>query len=140
MSKEFCIQLRVYYEDTDAGGIVYHANYLKFCERARSEFIRSLGVSQAEMLRQWRGFVVAKMQLRFKKPARLDDLLTVSCRVSRLRHVAIAFDQEVRAPDGTVLFELNCDIGYIDFNTGALLEIPADMAGRLKDYYQGQED
>ena len=134
MSNEFTIQVRVYYEDTDAGGIVYHANYLKFCERARSDFIRALGMSQTAMLQSGRGFVVAKMQARFRKPAKFEDLLTVSCQISRMRHVALSFQQEVRAEDGTVLFELSCDVAFIDLKTGELLPLPEDTTAKLKAY------
>ena len=81
----FCIQSRVYYEDTDAGGIVYHANYLKFMERARTEWVRSLGLHQNNLLEQSIGFVVIDMSIGFKLSAKLDDLLLVTCKVKQLK-------------------------------------------------------
>ena len=131
MSKEFTIQIRVYYEDTDAGGIVYHANYLKFCERARSDFIRELGLSQSDLMARGEGFVVASRQAKFRKPAKLEDLLTVSCRISRIRKVALTFEQEVRAQDGTILFAMSCDIGYINLISGRPQPLPQDTAAKL---------
>jgi acyl-CoA thioester hydrolase len=77
---EFSWRTRVYWEDTDGGGVVYYANYLKFMERARTEWLRSLGHSQAELAEQ-HGFVftVVEVKVNYRKPARLDDELLVSC-------------------------------------------------------------
>ncbi|TAE32725.1 MAG: tol-pal system-associated acyl-CoA thioesterase [Alphaproteobacteria bacterium] len=88
--------VRVYYEDTDAGGIVYYANYLKFAERARTEWVRSLGVSQADL---WHkdgiGFVVRHVTVDYQKPARLDDLLTVEVRCLEKRMSALTLIQPI---------------------------------------------
>ena len=74
VSKEFSWDARVYFEDTDAGGVVYHANYLKFFERARTEFLRSLGWSQRDLLEMKTcAFVVSDLSIQFKRPAKLDD-------------------------------------------------------------------
>lgn len=93
--------LRVYYEDTDAGGIVYHANYLKFCERARSEWVRGLGIDQ-RALKAERGLiiVVRRMEVDFLRPALYDDALTVTTRLRTLGGARIELDQSVlRGPD-----------------------------------------
>lgn len=93
--------LRVYYEDTDAGGIVYHANYLKFCERARSEWVRGLGIDQ-RALKAERGLiiVVRRMDVDFLRPALYDDALTVTTRLRTLGGARIELDQSVlRGPD-----------------------------------------
>ena len=93
--------LRVYYEDTDAGGIVYHANYLKFCERARSEWVRGLGIDQ-RALKAERGLiiVVRRMEVDFLRPALYDDALTVTTRLRILGGARIELDQSVlRGPD-----------------------------------------
>ncbi len=93
--------LRVYYEDTDAGGIVYHANYLKFCERARSEWVRGLGIDQ-RALRATLGLiiVVRRMEVDFLRPALYDDALTVTTRLRTLGGARIELDQAVlRGPD-----------------------------------------
>jgi acyl-CoA thioester hydrolase len=92
----FRFPVRVYYEDTDAGGVVYHANYLRFMERARSEWLRHLGLEHADLAREHDLlFVVRSAQLQFLRPARLADLLTVQLSVARLRRSAIHFDQHV---------------------------------------------
>ena len=83
MSQPFHWPVRVYWEDTDAGGIVFYANYLKFFERARTEWLRSLGLEQQRLREQTGGvFVVSETALRYQRPARLDDLLQISARVT----------------------------------------------------------
>ncbi len=92
----FTWPVRVYYEDTDAGGVVYYANYLKFMERARSEWLRALGVDQ-EVLATRDGvlFVVHKAEIEYRAPARFNDLLEVRSRISHLRRVRITFEQQI---------------------------------------------
>lgn len=87
---------RVYYEDTDAGGIVYYVNYLKFMERARTERLRHLGFSQAQMASENLLFVVHSAQARYHAPARLDDQLVVSVAVQELKRASLKFYQQVR--------------------------------------------
>ena len=85
-SPVFTLPVRIYWEDTDAGGIVYHANYLRYMERARGEFLRSAGFEQRRM--QEAGMpviVVADLSLKYRRPAKLDDLLTVKTRVKLIR-------------------------------------------------------
>ncbi len=93
----FSISLRVYYEDTDAGGVVYYANYLKYMERARSDWLRALGFEQAELAAQ-KGvvFAVRSAQLEFIKPARLDDMVTVTAVVARRGGASLEFQHEIR--------------------------------------------
>lgn len=92
--------VRVYYEDTDAGGIVYHANYLKFAERARSEWVRALGLDQ-KRLREERGLiiVVRRMEVDFLRPALYDDLLEVTTTLRELGGARIELDQAVLRGD-----------------------------------------
>ena len=93
-SKDFSFSIRVYWEDTDAGSIVYYANYLKFFERARSEWLRQLGVEQgALLLSEGCMFVVSEIQTKFHLPARIDDLLAVTVRVKKLGHASIHLHQ-----------------------------------------------
>lgn len=93
--KDFALQIRVYYEDTDAGGIVYYANYLKFFERARTEWLRQLGVNQSELaVSAQRAFVVKQVEIQYNKPAALDDLLNIHSRISHLGAASIHFHQE----------------------------------------------
>jgi acyl-CoA thioester hydrolase len=96
----FVIPLRIYYEDTDAGGVVYYANYLKFFERCRTEWLRAVGHQQADLLRDpGIAFVVRSASIDYLKPARLDDQLVVGLEVERLSHAQIFFRQYVRRAD-----------------------------------------
>ena len=92
--KDFIFPTRVYWEDTDAGSIVYYANYLKFFERARSEWLRQLGVEQGTLLAtEGCMFVVSEVQTKFHCPARIDDLLLVTVRIQKLGHASIQLHQ-----------------------------------------------
>ena len=96
MSKAFGWPVRIYWEDTDAGGIVYYANYLKYMERARSEWLRSLGVEQTELKeREGLMFVVVRAEVDFRIPARYGDLLQVTCEVAEARRASLTFKQDV---------------------------------------------
>jgi acyl-CoA thioester hydrolase len=101
--REFTWQVRVYYEDTDRGGVVYYANYLRYFERARSEWLRSLGIEQERMAAQGGlGFVVARAEIDFRAGARLDDLLTVSVRPLEMKRAYFWLEQQARLPGGRV--------------------------------------
>ena len=93
----FSHPVRIYWEDTDAGGVVYHAQYLAFLERARSEWMRAQGYGQ-ELLRRDHGllFAVRAMQIDFLKPARLDDALEVTAALQECRRASVIFSQEIR--------------------------------------------
>jgi acyl-CoA thioester hydrolase len=104
------LDVRVYYEDTDAGGIVYYANYLKFAERARTEWVRSLGISQDMLWReQGVGFVVRHVGVDYKKPARLDDLLRVEVRLKERRTSSLELVQPILC-DGTLIAEVQATL------------------------------
>lgn len=92
----FSIRLRVYYEDTDAGGIVYYVNYLKFMERARTECLRSLGFAQSQLAGENLLFVVHSAEARYHAPARLDDELFITAEVIELNRASLRFRQQVR--------------------------------------------
>ena len=97
----FTFQVRVYYEDTDRGGVVYYANYLRYFERARSEWLRSLGVNQEQLAAvEGIGFVVARAEIDFKAGARLDDLLGVTVKMTEQKRTYLWLEQEVRRADG----------------------------------------
>ena len=88
--------VRIYWEDTDAGGIVFYGNYLKFMERARTEWLRALGFDQEGLRRQGQGmFVVAHTALRYLQPARLDDVLTVTVSLVERGRASVAFEQQI---------------------------------------------
>ena len=93
---DFQHPVRVYWEDTDAGGVVYHAQYLAFMERARSEWMRALGLGQEALREANLCFVVRSMSIDFRQPARLDDGLSVSVRLAQCRGASLVIAQEVR--------------------------------------------
>lgn len=95
-ANSFTHRCRVYYEDTDAGGIVYYVNYLKFMERARTERLRSLGFAQSQLIGEDLLFVVHSSEARYYAPARLDDELLVSAEVIEIKRVSLRFRQQVR--------------------------------------------
>jgi acyl-CoA thioester hydrolase len=98
--KSFSCPVRVYWEDTDAGGIVYYANYLKFMERARTEWLRTLGVEQEPLrLEQGLMFVVVRAEVDFRKPARYGDMLQVGCTLAERSRATMTFEQEVSRAD-----------------------------------------
>lgn len=92
---EFVLPVRIYYEDTDAGGLVYYANYLKFMERARTEWLRSLGFEQDALLADDVIFAVRSVKIDFLKPARFNDLLTVVTRVKAAKKASLTFLQAI---------------------------------------------
>jgi acyl-CoA thioester hydrolase len=143
----FTFPFRIYYEDTDAGGVVYHANYVKLLERCRTEWLRSAGFIQAELLREAGiGFVVRSVSLDYLKPARLDDLLTVSLEVEKITRSQIFFRQHVRrgnsqdgAQNGESWEELvsgKVQIVCVSIKTGSgqmkIVSIPAAMRAQLE--------
>lgn len=88
-------ECRVYFEDTDAGGVVYNANYLKFYERARTEFLRSLGFEQDDLLAQNIVFVVRNITVDFIRAARFNEILVVQTKIHKLKKVSLEFEQEI---------------------------------------------
>lgn len=95
-AQSFAHRCRVYYEDTDAGGVVYHVNYLKFMERARTDCLRELGIFQSALAGEGLLFVVQASEVRYLAPARLDDELLVSAQLSELNRASLRFVQQVR--------------------------------------------
>ena len=112
----FCLPVRVYYEDTDAGGIVYYVNYLKFMERARTEFLRSLGYEQQVMMADSRMFVVADALVQYKCPARLDDELTITAGLESVGRAKLVFQQSVLLAD-KLLCQGRFVVGCVDSET-----------------------
>jgi len=115
---EFSWRTRVYWEDTDGGGVVYYANYLKFMERARTEWLRSLGHSQME-LAETHGFVfaVVEVKVNYRRPARLDDELLVSCVPVPEGRASLRFRQTVTRSDATVLADGEVRVACVDAKT-----------------------
>lgn len=112
---EFRWPVRVYYEDTDAAGIVYHANYLKFMERARTEWLRSHGFDQGGLARDHAVvFAVTRLDVRFREPARLDDRLQVEVHVARVGRAGFDMEQRVVRDAGTELCAAGVRIACLD--------------------------
>ncbi|BCX88449.1 acyl-CoA thioester hydrolase [Methylomarinovum tepidoasis] len=131
---EFTWPVRVYYEDTDAGGVVYYANYLRFFERTRTEFLRALGFEQDELsAREGILFVVRSVQADYRRPARFNDLLTVSCEVAEVKRASLVFFQQVRRGDA-VLCEAAVRIACLDARSFRPRPIPPALIQRIKDY------
>ena len=131
----FTSQFRVYYEDTDVGGRVYHANYLKFCERTRTDFVREvLGYCQSEHLEaDKKGFVVSKLNARFLAGAKLEDELTVTCVPVMLRRACLEMYQEISdKKTGKVLFAMRSTIAYVNFATDRPEAVPEDFVKSLQ--------
>ena len=127
---EYNFPVRVYYEDTDAGGIVYYANYLKFMERARTEWLRSMGLDQPALMREKRlMFVVVSTDVKYLKPARFDDLLNVSCRGVSITRTSLSFEQEIRRDDkqGELLVTGTVKAACVDADRLRPRAIPANM-------------
>ncbi|MYZ41499.1 tol-pal system-associated acyl-CoA thioesterase [Schauerella aestuarii] len=132
MPAEALFDIRVYYEDTDAGGVVYYANYLKFLERARTEWLRELGVFQSELrAATQRIFVVNALDMAYRKPARLDDRLTIHSRITRLGRASIHFAQAARR-DGELLAEGTIQVCCVDAASLRPAEIPPEVLSILK--------
>lgn len=125
---EFVWPVRVYWEDTDAGGIVFYANYLKFFERARTEWLRSLGVSQSVLREQTGGmFLVGETAVRYHLPARLDDELLVTATVHQMGRASLTIGQRAlrRRPGADeLLCEGSIRIGWVDAGTLRPARIP----------------
>jgi acyl-CoA thioester hydrolase len=128
----FVHPVRVYWEDTDAGGIVFYANYLKFFERARTEWLRALGVQQ-QALREQTGlmFVVSQTAVRHLAPARLDDLLQVSVAVAELGRATLTLAQQAQR-DGLVLAEGTVRVACADAATLQPRRLPAMLVECLR--------
>ena len=122
----FSVPVRVYWEDTDAAGIVFYANYLKFFERARTEWLRGFGFGQEELRRDGVAFVVSETSLRYRRPARLDDLIEVSVAVVHLGQASLHIAQEARRA-GELLADGTIRIGCVELGTFRPCRIPNDI-------------
>lgn len=122
---------RIYYEDTDAGGVVYYANYLKFYERARTDFLRDLGVSQHDLMQREKiAFVVRKCDLHYVKPAKLDDLVDIKIEVKNIGGLTIDFEQRMILND-QILNKLNIQIVCVDSTTMSATTIPTNIIEKI---------
>lgn len=126
------LDIRVYYEDTDTAGVVFYANYLKFFERGRTEWLRRLGVNQSELARrEHRMFVVKEADIRYRRPARLDDLVTVRSSITRLGRASIDFQQSAQL-GGELLCESTIQICCVDTETFRPAALPQELRTLLE--------
>ena len=132
VDKEFLFPVRVYYEDTDAGGIVYYANYLRFAERCRTEFIRSLGARQQDDLQspEKTAWVVRHCEVDYMLPAVLDDELVVSCRITNLGGVTATMHQEIRR-GADILVAIDIKVAHISLLSKKPVRIPKELMEKL---------
>jgi acyl-CoA thioester hydrolase len=125
------LPVRVYFEDTDFTGVVYHATYLRWCERGRSDFLRLLGNDHQALLDGRDGepaaFVVRRMNLDYRRPARIDDVLEVTTRIGDMSAAVLTLSQSI-ARDGAVLFEARVEIVLV-----SLSGKPQRLSKRLRD-------
>lgn len=129
------MQIRVYYEDTDAGGIVYYANYLKFFERARTEWLRNLGINQQDLLLSDIGFVVTEVMMKNKGSAVFNDFLQVSTEIKQLRKASVVFSQKITKQDLTnatcLIAEAEIKVACVDISAMKAKSIPPEVIKEL---------
>ncbi len=127
------LEVRVYYEDTDSGGVVYYANYLKFIERGRSEFLRDMGFEQDQLIQdQGVIFAVKSLQADYLLPARFNDLLTVHTEVEKARRASLIFSQKIKGlKQNKVLFKAQITVACLDARNFKPCAIPSDILEKI---------
>ena len=127
MSESHRWPVRVYWEDTDASGVVYHANYLRWFERGRTEWLRALGFDQDKLMREVGvAFTVASLDIQYKRPARLDDELEVVTHIAELKKASLTFAQILsrREDNAAVLCQASVQVACVDARTFAPRRMP----------------
>ncbi len=134
MGAPFTIPVRVYWEDTDAGGVVYHASYLRFLERARTDWLRALGIDQAALMQQQRlQFAVVEAHIRYHRAARYGDLLQVTVALEERRGASFRMRQEIRrdGPDGGLLLSATIRAACLESGSLRPRPLPPHLAARI---------
>ena len=131
--KVFKFPARVYYEDTDAGGVVYYANYLKFAERARTEYVRALGMCQQQALEAEDkcGFMVRSLTVDYKAPAVLDDLLIVTCEMIEVSGARAEMKQEILCGE-KLLAQISVKLAHVSLLRKRPVRIPEDLVQKIE--------
>lgn len=127
----FNIPVRIYYEDTDAGGVVYYANYLKFFERVRTEWLRSLGIEQDELLNKGIAFVVRSVNMENLASARFNDLLSVTSSIRELKRASLVFSQAILRGE-TLIATAEVKVACVDLNRSRPVAIPSYIKGAIQ--------
>ncbi len=126
------LPVRVYWENTDAGGIVYHSEYLKFAERARTEYLRLVGVHQSALLEaEGIAFAVASLSIDYKRPATLDDALVVESELAELGAASLLMLQTIHRGMDTVIARLRVKVACLSLRSGGPVRLPASIRSRL---------
>lgn len=124
--------VRVYYEDTDAGGVVYHASYIAFYERARTELLRHYHFDQRHLLNQQIAFVVRRMTVEYHAAAKLDDLLSVRTEIKSISRVTLTFTQSIVNEAGVLLNEAEVMVACINPHLMKPIALPATIVAEFK--------
>ncbi len=134
LAKPFHYQIRVYYEDTDLGGVVYHANYIKFFERARTEWLRAMGIEQEILIEQNLAFAVVNIKCDFRQPARFNDLVEVVTHVSDLGRASMTFSQDLYLQNDpeSLLCRAEIKVACIKLDSFKSTALPALLLQQLK--------
>lgn len=128
------MNLRIYYKDTDAGGIVYHSNYLEYAERARTEFLHDIGLSNIDLMERDIAFIIKRAEIDYKSPARMEDVLTVHTRIGEIKNASMIMLQTVKRGDQE-LVDLKIMVVFINPKTMTPVRIPADLKEKFAQYY-----
>ena len=131
MSKNFIFKIKVYYEDTDSGGVVYYANYLKFLERARSELIYSFGLSNKQLLKEYDTLIIVKScNIQYKKPAKLEDELEIDSKIKSFTKTSFTIDQTIKRKEEIISL---AEIVLVTVDkSGKPIKIPKILANFIK--------
>ncbi len=125
--------IRIYYQDTDAGGIVYHSKYLDFGERARAELLIEMGIPVTKLLEHGMAFVLRHVDIQYKKPARLDDLLTVYTRVVEMKNASMVMEHRFMRGDEELVV-INLQLAFINPDTMTPIRIPEMVKEKFLKY------
>ena len=133
MLKKFIWQIRVYYEDTDAGEVVFYANYLKFMERARTEWLRKMGFDHKILKEKYKLlFAVKNLTIDYIKPGHLDDLLTITSELLDTRKASLTFGQNIKNENNELLSEAKVKVACINSKTLKASPMPEELILELK--------
>lgn len=130
-ANNFSLPIRIYIEDTDAGGIVFYANYLKYFERARTEFIRALDFELRACMSDNINFVVHSLDLKYLRPARLDEIVNVYAKIIEKGRTFMLFEQKVENGLGEVLVKGSVKVACVHFDTGKPRALPVELLNKL---------
>lgn len=132
------IDVRIYYEDTDAGGIVYHASYIRFGERARTEFLRHIGHMSSEIQSTYNAaFVVKHLEIEYYKPTKLDDLLRVDTRIKTIKNTSFTMKHTIYRPENNqdiLIAELDVVLVCVNTNTLKPVKLPELVKTKFENY------